>query len=81
MSKLPRHYEQVGIKAVRGVLANIDATGELQQVSFGTAMGDSLQFYKDIRLTSQFGLNEFLLGRVLRSNLHALGVSADLVAV
>ena len=49
---LPRHYEQVGIKAVKGVLANIDATGELQQVSFGTAMGDTLQFYKDIRLTS-----------------------------
>ncbi|MDT8761078.1 glycoside hydrolase family 88 protein [Sphingomonas psychrotolerans] len=49
---LPRHYEAVGIKAVKGVLANIDATGELQQVSFGTAMGDTLQFYKDIRLTS-----------------------------
>jgi unsaturated rhamnogalacturonyl hydrolase len=49
---LPREYEAVGIKAVRGVLANIDASGELQQVSFGTAMGDTLQFYKDIRLTS-----------------------------
>jgi unsaturated rhamnogalacturonyl hydrolase len=49
---LPRHYEAVGIKAVKGVLANIDETGELQQVSFGTAMGDTLQFYKDIRLTS-----------------------------
>lgn len=45
-------YESVGIKAVRGVLANIDETGELKQVSFGTAMGDSLQFYKDIPLTS-----------------------------
>lgn len=49
---LPRHYEAVGIKAVRGVLANIDETGELQQVSFGTAMGDTMQFYKDIALTS-----------------------------
>ena len=49
---LPRHYEEVGIKAVRGVLANIDETGELQQVSFGTAMGDTMQFYKDIALTS-----------------------------
>ena len=29
----------------RGVLANIDATGELKQVSFGTAMGDTMQFY------------------------------------
>jgi len=45
-------YAAVGIKAVRGVLANIDAGGELQQVSFGTAMGDTMQFYKDIRLTS-----------------------------
>jgi unsaturated rhamnogalacturonyl hydrolase len=49
---LPREYEAVGIRAVRGVLANIDDAGELQQVSFGTAMGDTLQFYKDIALTS-----------------------------
>jgi unsaturated rhamnogalacturonyl hydrolase len=37
---------------VKGVLANISSDGELQQVSFGTAMGDTLQFYKDIKLTS-----------------------------
>ncbi|MBC2667635.1 glycoside hydrolase family 105 protein [Novosphingobium piscinae] len=49
---LPESYEAVGLRAVAGVMANIDATGELQQVSFGTAMGDSLQFYKDIALTS-----------------------------
>jgi unsaturated rhamnogalacturonyl hydrolase len=49
---LPAEYEAVGLRAVRGVLANIDATGELKQVSFGTAMGDTLQFYKDIPLTS-----------------------------
>jgi unsaturated rhamnogalacturonyl hydrolase len=42
----------VGIKAVEGILANIDEAGELKQVSFGTAMGDDLQFYKDIALTS-----------------------------
>ncbi len=34
------------------MLANIDATAELKQVSFGTAMGDTMQFYKDIPLTS-----------------------------
>jgi unsaturated rhamnogalacturonyl hydrolase len=34
------------------VLANIDEHGELKQVSFGTAMGDTMQFYKDIALTS-----------------------------
>lgn len=49
---LPESYEEVGRRAVLGVLANIDEAGELQQVSFGTAMGDTLQFYKDIALTS-----------------------------
>jgi unsaturated rhamnogalacturonyl hydrolase len=45
-------YLPVAIRAIRAVLANIDETGELKQVSFGTAMGDNLQFYKDIPLTS-----------------------------
>lgn len=49
---LSADYEAVGRRAVLGVMANIDASGELQQVSFGTAMGDTLQFYKDIALTS-----------------------------
>jgi unsaturated rhamnogalacturonyl hydrolase len=49
---IDRKYEIVGLKAVEGVLANISEDGELQQVSFGTAMGDTLQFYKDIALTS-----------------------------
>lgn len=45
-------YKEVGLKAVRGVLNNISEDGELQQVSFGTPMGDTLQFYRDIKLTS-----------------------------
>ncbi|MBW8814004.1 MAG: glycoside hydrolase family 88 protein [Caulobacterales bacterium] len=49
---LPAEFEAVGVKAVKAVLANIDPAGELQQVSFGTAMGDTLQFYKDIAVTS-----------------------------
>ena len=49
---LPRDYEQVGIRAVKAVLANIDADGELQQVSFGTPVFDDLQGYRDIPLTS-----------------------------
>lgn len=49
---IDQSYEAVGIKAVNAVLANISEDGELQQVSFGTAMGDTLQFYKDIKLTS-----------------------------
>ncbi|WP_076068868.1 glycoside hydrolase family 88/105 protein [Sphingomonas montana] len=49
---LPVDYLPVGIKAIEAVLANIDDAGELKQVSFGTAMGDTMQFYKDIPLTS-----------------------------
>jgi unsaturated rhamnogalacturonyl hydrolase len=49
---IEQKYNEVGLKAVRGVLDNISEDGELQQVSFGTAMGDTLQFYKDIKLTS-----------------------------
>jgi unsaturated rhamnogalacturonyl hydrolase len=49
---IEQRYKDVGLRAVRGVLDNISDDGELQQVSFGTAMGDTLQFYKDIKLTS-----------------------------
>ena len=45
-------YLPVAERAMQGVIGKIDAKGELQQVSFGTAMGDTLQFYKDIKLTS-----------------------------
>ena len=67
---LPRRYEAVGIRAVKGVLANIDEDGELKQVSFGTAMGDTEQFYKDIALTSMpYGqsLAMIALGEFLRT--------------
>jgi unsaturated rhamnogalacturonyl hydrolase len=49
---LPREYEQVGIRAVKAVLENIDDKGELQRVSFGTPVFDDLQGYRDIPLTS-----------------------------
>ncbi|KAL4951362.1 glycosyl hydrolase [Aspergillus filifer] len=45
-------YRGIAEKAVAAVLAKIDADGELQNTSFGTGMGDSLQFYKEIPLTS-----------------------------
>ncbi|WP_447928239.1 beta-galactosidase BglB [Vreelandella sp. EE27] len=45
-------YAQVAEQAVKGVIDNINSAGELEQVSFGTAMGDSLDFYKEIPLTS-----------------------------
>jgi Predicted unsaturated glucuronyl hydrolase involved in regulation of bacterial surface properties, and related proteins len=49
---LSEDYEQIGLKAMHAVLENIDETGELQQVSFGTPVFDDLQGYKDIPLTS-----------------------------
>ncbi|KFY08020.1 hypothetical protein V492_06600 [Pseudogymnoascus sp. VKM F-4246] len=45
-------YEEVAVKAVKAVIENIDKDGELKNVSFGTGMGDTLQHYKDIPLTS-----------------------------
>lgn len=45
-------YLPVAEKAVRGVIGNISEDGELQQVSFGTAMGSDLDFYRNIALTS-----------------------------
>ncbi len=49
---LPERFQPLGIQALKGVLANISADGELQNVSFGTAMGGDLDFYKKIPLTS-----------------------------
>jgi len=45
-------YEAVGVKAIKGVLANISADGELLNTSFGTPVFDTIQEYKDIPLTS-----------------------------
>jgi len=49
---IPASYLPVAAKAVKGVMDHIDEKGELTNVSFGTAMGSTLQFYKDIKLTS-----------------------------
>ncbi|WP_236638220.1 beta-galactosidase BglB [Mangrovicoccus ximenensis] len=49
---LAPEYLAVAERAMEGVIANIDGDGELKQVSFGTAMGEDLQFYRDIALTS-----------------------------
>ncbi|SPF78118.1 Unsaturated rhamnogalacturonyl hydrolase YesR [Pseudoprimorskyibacter insulae] len=49
---LPPEYLNVAERAVKGVVDNISPEGELMQVSFGTAMGDDLDFYRDIRRTS-----------------------------
>lgn len=45
-------YDQIAIAAIRGVLNNVSPEGELLQTSFGTGMGDTLQFYKNIVKTA-----------------------------
>jgi unsaturated rhamnogalacturonyl hydrolase len=45
-------YVEPAVKAIKAVLGKINTEGELLDVSFGTAMGHTLQHYKDIALTS-----------------------------
>lgn len=45
-------YRSIAEKAIASVLHDVDDKGELQNTSFGTGMGDSLQFYKDTPLTA-----------------------------
>lgn len=40
------------MKAVKAILEKVSEEGELLDVSFGTAMGEDLQHYKDVALTS-----------------------------
>ena len=49
---LPREHAAVGERAVGAILDNVSPDGELQQVSFGTAMGPDLEFYRTIPRTS-----------------------------
>lgn len=43
---MTRTYDDVAESAMKGVLDNVSPEGELLQTSFGTGMGDTLQFYK-----------------------------------
>lgn len=45
-------YRETAERAMRGVVERISPEGELTQVSFGTAMGHDLDFYRQIKLTS-----------------------------
>ena len=49
---LSADYLPTGLNALRGVIANINEDGELKQVSFGTAMGSDLDYYRNVPLTS-----------------------------
>ncbi|MBS4207831.1 glycoside hydrolase family 88 protein [Bacillus sp. FJAT-50079] len=46
------NYLPMGMKAVQAVIDNINEIGELQHVSAGTAMGETLEFYKEIPVTA-----------------------------
>ena len=47
-----KEHREMAVKALRAVLDNITAEGELLNTSFGTGMGHDLQHYKDIPRTS-----------------------------
>ena len=49
---IDKEYMDVALKAIQGVMDNISSEGELQNVSFGTPIGETTQFYKEIPLTS-----------------------------
>jgi len=44
-------YLKTANSAIEGCLAQIQPDGEVANVSFGTGMGHSFQFYKDIPIT------------------------------
>jgi unsaturated rhamnogalacturonyl hydrolase len=63
-------YQESAVKAIKAVIERIDKDGELQEVSFGTAMGHDLQHYKDIKITSMpYGqaMGIMALGEYLRA--------------
>lgn len=49
---LDASYAPIAEKAVAAVIGNISDDGELRNVSFGTPMGDTVDFYKQIPRTS-----------------------------
>lgn len=65
-------YAAVARRAIGAVMDKVDAQGELQMTSFGTAMGDSLEFYTRIPLTAMpYGqaMAIMALGEYLRGSL------------
>ena len=45
-------YTNSALRGLRAIVAQISPSGEVLNVSFGTAMGHTLQFYKDIPILS-----------------------------
>lgn len=50
MGYLPKEYQSVAKQAVEGVCACIDETGMVNQVSYGTIVADTLDYYKQVAL-------------------------------
>jgi unsaturated rhamnogalacturonyl hydrolase len=68
MGLLPERYRAVGLRACEAVLARVDETGSVTQVSYGTPMGDDAEFYRRIPVCpTAYGqaLTVHLLGEVL----------------
>ncbi|KAH8886330.1 glycosyl hydrolase [Thozetella sp. PMI_491] len=60
---LGKEYEEVAVKAIKGTLDNVSADGELLNTSFGTPMGNTLEDYLRIPITSMpFGQAMAILG-------------------
>ncbi|WP_240335232.1 glycoside hydrolase family 88 protein [Paraliobacillus sediminis] len=49
---ISQEYEQVAYRAIKGLINEIDDNGAVQKVSVGTGMGDTLEFYKEIKTTT-----------------------------
>ncbi|WP_206854340.1 glycoside hydrolase family 88/105 protein [Candidatus Enterococcus mangumiae] len=49
---LSKKYLETAYRAIQGLLEQVDETGEVQNVSVGTGMGDDLEFYRTIGKTA-----------------------------
>jgi len=49
---ISQNYMDTAYKAVSGLLEQIDENGSVQKVSVGTGMGDNIEFYKEIKITT-----------------------------
>lgn len=45
-------YKDVAYKAIQGIIKEINEDGAVQKVSVGTGMGDTLDFYREIKITT-----------------------------
>lgn len=59
---IDKKYEDIGIKAVKGILNCVDDDGVVNKVSYGTGMGDTLDHYRNIPICPElYGQSMVLL--------------------